>query len=54
MDASGTIATFTPRAAPALNSATTASPCLPPSPDIEGVRFGDQQNHSVVEYFQNQ
>ena len=54
MDPSGTVATFTPRAAAPLSGAAGAtSPCTPPSDDVEGVLFADQQQHSAPGYFKN-
>lgn len=54
MDATGTIATFTPRAAaPASGSATAPSPCLQYGTDVESVIFEDQQKHINQQYFEN-
>jgi len=55
MDPTGTIATFTPRAAPAIGGGTTTpSPCAQPGSDVEAVLFQDQQKHSNEQFFENQ
>jgi hypothetical protein len=54
MDSTGTIATFTPRAAPPVSGAVTApSPCLQLGTDVESVLFQDQKKHTNQEYFEN-
>jgi hypothetical protein len=52
MDATSTIATFTPRSAPALSGSPT-SPCSQPGSDVEGALFQDIHGNSSVQYFQN-
>jgi hypothetical protein len=52
MDATGTIATFTPKAASTL-SGSAATLCSQPGGDVESVLFQDQQNHTNLEYFTN-
>lgn len=52
MDGTGTIATFTPRAAPAIGGGTGPSPCSQPGNDIEGVLFQDQQKNSNEQFFE--
>jgi hypothetical protein len=51
MDGTGTIATFTPRAAPATGGGTGPSPCSQTGSDVEGVLFQDQQKNSNLQFF---
>jgi hypothetical protein len=52
MDSAGTIAIFTPRAAPPISGPSTApSPCAQIGTDVEGVLFQDQQNHTSQQFF---
>jgi hypothetical protein len=54
MDVTGTVATFTPRAAPPVSGSTTGpSPCLQLGTDVESVLFQDQQKHTNQQYFEN-
>ncbi len=51
--ATGRIATFTPRTATALPTATSSNPCGQPGSDVETVLFEDQQQHTVTLNFAN-
>ena len=51
MDGTGTIATFTPRAAPPIGGGTGPSPCSQTGMDVEAVLFQDQQKNSNLQYY---
>jgi hypothetical protein len=51
MDGTGTVATFTPRSAPATNGGSV-SPCSQSGIDLEEVLFKDQQQHSNEQFFE--
>ncbi len=52
MDSTATIATFTPRSAPALAGGTT-SPCAQKGSDVEGVLFQDTHGNVGQQFFEN-